>query len=499
MIPETLLDISIIVVVTMFTAVVGIVGYRVSKSVIGYMLANKSLGPWLLAFSIMATYFSAASFLGGGGATYVYNLGFGAWLTAWHVIGVVVLWIVVADKLYSYVSKYRILSIPELIEYLYGSTLARFTAAIVIVMLFNLYLAGVYRGGGLILTTIFRLDYKLALLLLTLPSTICILLGGMKAAALSNLFLGSLMLTAATLTCTYIMINVGGPINGLSKLAQLSILGMPGELWLRLDGAGPRLAMEKGAVPMLIMSITFSLGMAQIALPNLLIQFYAAKNDKAIARGRLIGPILVSLYALLMFSLGAFCHLILGKVLNEQRLAELMRNPDLVIPKTILLIAPTGIRGLILSAPLAASISTITVTVLTITNTFIRDVVQVMIRLNEYKLLKLARIFSAIFSLTPMILALSEDKLIIDIVSAAFGTIFACFVGPITIGLYWRKASREGVIGSMIVGTITGVLWYVYLYRVTMIHSTIPATILALGIFTILSLLMHRRSRYRDM
>ncbi|MCC6058362.1 MAG: hypothetical protein LM568_05560, partial [Desulfurococcaceae archaeon] len=61
------------------------------------------------------------------------------------------------------------------------------------------------------------------------------------------------------------------------------------------------------------------------------------------------------------------------------------------------------------------------------------------------------------------------------------------------------KASREGVIGSMIVGTITGVLWYVYLYRVTMIHSTIPATILALGIFTILSLLMHRRSRYRDM
>jgi Na+/pantothenate symporter len=488
------LDVIIIAIVTMLTAIVGLVGYRISRTFVGYMFANKSLGPWLLAFSIMATYFSAASFLGGGGATYIYNLGFGAWLTAWHVIGVVVLWIVVADKLYRYVSKAGVLSIPELIGYLYRSTLARLIAATVIVALFNLYLVSVYRGGGIVLSTMFEIDYKIALLILTLPAMVCIILGGMKSAAISNLFLGVLMLIAAALTFTYIMTYVGGLINGLSSFSQISVLGISGTLWLRFDGAGPRLAMEKGLVPILIMSVTFSIGMAQTALPNLLIQFYAAKNSKAISRGRLIGPILVSLYAFLMFSLGMFCHLVLDKNLGDQQIAELMKNSDFVIPKAISLLVPIGIRGLILSAPVAASISTITVTILTITNTFIRDVIQVTISLKEVNVIRLAKIFSIIFSFMPMTIALIEDKLIIDVVSAAFGTIFACFVGPVTIGLYWRKATKEGAIGSMVVGALTGILWYIYLYRSTMIHSTIPATLLALGTFIILSILTNRKN-----
>ncbi|MEM0005873.1 MAG: hypothetical protein QXV81_06595 [Ignisphaera sp.] len=491
----TSIDTIIIFAVLGATVAIGFVGHRASSTIAGYMFANRSLGPWLLSFSIMATYFSAASFLGGGGATYLYNLGFGAWLTAWHVIGVVALWLIVAGRLFDYISKARVMSIPELIEYRYGSFAARLIASSIIVALFTLYLSSVYKGGAVVIASQLRVDLQIALLLLAVPVVLYLVVGGMRAATVNNLFLGSMMLTAAVLAFYYIMSYVGGPLNGLKMLANTTVLGRyPGTLWLRMDGMGPPPAMEKNAVPLLIMSIAFSIGMAQVALPNLLIQFYAARDYRAIERGRLIGPILVALYAILMFSLGAFCHLIIDDKLQLQELAQLMKDTDWVIPKTISLIVQPAVKGFILATPVAASISTIALTVLTLTNTVTRDFIQPFIEIRrESTLVVIVKLVSAIFALIPVMLTLIENRLIVEIVGAAFGTVFACFVGPITIGLYWRRASREGAIASMIVGVVVGIAWYLYLYRTTWIYPTIPATILSLLAFTVLSIAKKRR------
>ncbi|MEM4514083.1 MAG: sodium/solute symporter [Ignisphaera sp.] len=495
--PDSIINVDTVIIFAVLatTIAIGFIGHRASKTITGYMFANKSLGPWLLSFSIMATYFSAASFLGGGGATYLYNLGFGAWLTAWHVIGVVALWLIVAGKLFNYISKSKVMSIPELIEHRYGSFTARLIASTIIVALFTLYLSSVYKGGAIILSSQLKVDMLTALLILAIPVMIYLVTGGMKAATVNNLFLGSMMLTAAILTFYYIMSYIGGPINGLKMLSNTTILGKyPGELWLRIDGMGPPPAMEKNAVPLLIMSITFSIGMAQVALPNLLIQFYAAKDSKAIERGRLIGPILVALYAMFMFSLGVFCHLIIDNKLLPQEVAQLLKDTDWVIPKTVSIIVGPALRGLILAAPVAASMSTIALTVLTLSNTIVRDFIQPFTKnKNESTLVVIAKLMSVVFALIPVLLAIIENKLIVEIVGAAFGTIFACFVGPITIGLRWRRASREGAIASMIVGAVVGITWYLYLYRTTWVYPTIPATLLSILVFTILSIAKKNR------
>ncbi|RLF15066.1 MAG: sodium/panthothenate symporter, partial [Thermoprotei archaeon] len=65
------LDVAIVVALLIIVIVMGTRGYGVSRSMVGYFLAGRGLGAWVLAFSFMATYFSAASFLGGGGATYL--------------------------------------------------------------------------------------------------------------------------------------------------------------------------------------------------------------------------------------------------------------------------------------------------------------------------------------------------------------------------------------------------------------------------------------------
>ncbi|NHV61263.1 MAG: sodium/solute symporter [Candidatus Verstraetearchaeota archaeon] len=488
---DLLIVLGMIVVVT----AIGVRGYRVSGSITGYFLAGRGLGPWVLAFSIMATYFSAASFLAGG-TTYLYNLGFGAWLTAWHIIGVVLMWTLVAERLFRYSSKTNIVSVPDFIEHRYQSKGAKMISASVILLLFTLYLTSVYKGGAVILATVLNVKFEVALLLLALPVIIYVCVGGLKAAALNNLVLGALMLLAALLTFSAIMFAVGGPISGLEKLQGMNVMDkIPGSLWLRLDSMGPQPAMVAGMVPSLIMSITFSISVAQVALPTLLMQFYAAKDARVISRGRIIGSIAVAAYAILVFSLGAFCHLILDPQISSGEVAALMKDTDWVIPKVINVLIPSGLRGLVLAAPVAASMSTLAVTLLVLSGAAVRDIIQpIKPRLEEKKLLLLAKLSPILFAAISLGLTLYQTDIIVEIVGAAFGTIFVCFLGPVTIGLYWKGATKHGAIASMISGLVVGLLWYKFLYKVTWIYPVIPALAVSLPLFFVVSMLTPKPS-----
>ncbi|MEM2214879.1 MAG: sodium/solute symporter [Candidatus Nezhaarchaeales archaeon] len=490
------LDASIIAVIMLAVIIVGTRGFKYSRSLVNYFLAGKELGAIALAFSIMATYFSAASFLGGGGATYLYNLGFGAWLTAWHIVGVVLMWILVAERLFRYASKTNIISIPDFIERRYESRAAKAVSAIVMMFLFTLYLTSVYKGGAIIIATFLNTSFEVGLMLLTIPVLVYIGLGGLRAAVLNNLLLGSLMLLAAFLAFGYIMSAVGGPLEGIKSLQEMTIMDkMPGSLWLKLNGAGPSRAMEIDMVPYLIMGVTFSISMAQVALPSLLMQFYAAKNVKVIDGGRLLGPVLVAAYAIAVFSLGAFCHVILDHQLTVSEVARLMKDPDWVIPKTVSILAPSGVRGLILAAPVAASMSTLAVTLIVLSATLTRDVVQSLKpKVSEEKLVALARVVPIAFAVISLLLTLIQEGIIVEIVAAAFGIIFVCFLGPITIGLYWRRATKFGAIASMISGLVIGLYWHLFLYKATYIHTVFPALAASLLSFFLVSLLTKKPS-----
>ena len=489
-------DVLIILTMIGVVAAIGARGYKVSSSITGYFLAGRGLGSWVLAFSIMATYFSAASFLAGG-ATYLFNLGFGAWLTAWHIIGVILMWALVAERLFRYSSKANIISVPDFIEHRYQSKGAKIISASVILLLFTLYLTSVYKGGAIILATVLNTKFEVALILLALPVIVYVCIGGLKAAALNNLILGALMLFAAFITFCAIMSAVGGPLKGLQTLEGMMILDrIPGSMWLRLDGAGPQPAMAAGMVPSLIMSITFSISLAQVALPTLLMQFYAAKDVKVISRGRVIGSVAVALYAILVFSLGAFCHIVLDPQLPSEEVRTLMKDTDWVIPKVITMLVPPGLRGLVLAAPVAASMSTLAVTFLVLSGAVVRDIIQPMRpNLGERRLLLLAKVSPIFFAAISLGLTLYQTDIIVEIVGAAFGTIFVCFLGPVTIGLYWKGATKYGSMASMISGLAVGLLWYKFLYKATWIYPVIPAMAVSLPLFFLVSKFTSKPSR----
>ncbi|MCX8204398.1 MAG: sodium/solute symporter [Candidatus Nezhaarchaeota archaeon] len=492
-----MIDIAIVIALIAITIIIGATGYGVSRSMVGYFLAGRGLGAWVLSFSFMATYFSAASFIAGGGATYLFNLGFGAWLTAWHVIGVVLAWVLVAERLYKYASKTGIISISDFVGHRYQSTMAKATAAVVIIFLFVLYASSVFMAGAKVLSVLLDTTYEVGLLLLLIPVVIYVGLGGLKATALNNLILGVLMLVAAILTFSYVMSAVGGWEAGIAAIERMKIAGrFDGTLWTRIDGFGPPPAMTAGMVPALIMGVTFSISIAQVALPQLLMQFYAARDVRVINYGRIISPIAVSLYAILVFSLGVFGHLILDPAIPPGMVGDLLKDPDRVIPMIVMRLMPPGVSGLVAASILAASISTLAVVLIVLSASLVRDIIQTAKPgTAEPKLVAMARVMPLIFALIAMGLAFSPPGIIVEVVGAAFGTIFACFVGPVTIGLYWKGATKAGTIASMVSGLVIGLTWFLFIYRkfpapthpLAWVYPVVPALVISLLLFFLVS------------
>ena len=171
-------------------------------------------------------------------------------------------------------------------------------------------------------------------------------LGGLRAAALNNLILRVPYFGGREAHLRLRHVGSGGWDASLAALERMKIGGKaPGTVWTRLVGFGLPPAMQARMVPALIMNITLSISIAQLALLNPLMQFYAAKDVRMINYCKIIGPLAVTVHAAPMFSLGGYCYLILNHELASSQVLALLKDVDKVIPLVVMKLAPPGVRA----------------------------------------------------------------------------------------------------------------------------------------------------------
>jgi Na+/proline symporter len=78
----------------------------------------------------------------------------------------------------------------------------------------------------------------------------------------------------------------------------------------------------------------------------------------------------------------------------------------------------------------------------------------------------------------------------------AIGVMLACFVTPLFAGLYWRRATREGALASMIAGLIavSAISWYGKYMATLPMHPSMYAFVLSVATMIIVSLLTKKPS-----
>lgn len=204
-------------------------------------------------------------------------------------------------------------------------------------------------------------------------------------------------------------------------------------------------------------AITIMLG--SIPQQDVFQRVMSANSEHAATRGPVIGGICYILFAFVPMFLVASALLIM-----PERAAELLKDdPQKVLPTLVMERMPFVMQVLFFGALLSAIKSTASATLLAPSVTFTENIWrQFRPRISDASELRTMRITVLVFSLFVLAYAIySQGTSIYEMVSGAYQvTLVGAFV-PLLAGLYWRRATTQGAVFSIVLGILTWVLFLV--------------------------------------
>jgi SSS family transporter len=202
-------------------------------------------------------------------------------------------------------------------------------------------------------------------------------------------------------------------------------------------------------------AITMMLG--SIPQQDVFQRVMSANSERAATRGPVIGGVAYILFAFVPMFIVTSALLIM-----PERAAELIQDdPQKVIPTLVMERMPFAMQVVFFGALLSALKSTASATLLAPSVTFVENIWrQFFPRQSDRKELRTMRVAVLVFSVCVCGYAIAlQGTSIYDMVSGAYQvTLVGAFV-PLAFGLYWRRATTQGAVFSIVLGVLTWMLF----------------------------------------
>jgi len=145
---------------------------------------------------------------------------------------------------------------------------------------------------------------------------------------------------------------------------------------------------------------------------------------------------------------------------------------------------------------LAAVMSTTDRLMLTVGTMFSWDIWKNIFRpeASDREILLVSRVSVVLAAGGTLLLALNPPQMLAWLMWSAIGIMLSTFAVPLIAGLYWRGATRQGAIASMVIGLVAGGslgYWY-YLVEKFPVHFSLYAVILSAVAMVVVSLATHK-------
>ncbi|WP_075983294.1 sodium/pantothenate symporter [Bacillus massilinigeriensis] len=471
---------AVITPLLIFLMVIFVVGIWSNKYVIQsnsfikeYFLGERQLGGFILAMTMVATYGSASSFIGGPGVAYTQGLGWVLLAMAQLATGYFVL-MVLGKKFAIVARQYEAITLIDFLKERYKSNaVVLISAASIIIFLFSSMTAQ-WIGGARLVESLTGLPYVTALLIFAASVLVFVIVGGFRAVAVTDavmgvvMFLGTLILLIAT-------IKAGGGIpNIISSLAA----------------ENPNLISPFGAAhdltPKYVSSFWILVGIGVVGLPQITVRAMSYKNSRAMHSAIIIGTIVVGFIMLGMHLIGVFARPVLPGI----------KIGDTVMPLLSMEVLPPYAAGFVLAAPMAAIMSTVNALLILVSSAIVKDVYINFIKpkASESHLKKVSFSVTTIIGILVIIFSLSPPDLIIWLNLFSFGGLESVFIWPIILGLYWSKGNKYGAITSMLVGMISYILFDRFYPNAFGVHTVVLPIAISFLAFVIVSYASHQKA-----
>ncbi|MBE6645260.1 MAG: sodium/proline symporter PutP [Ruminococcaceae bacterium] len=428
-----------------------------------YFLGGKSMGPWVSAMSAQASDMSAWLLMGLPGSILAFGLG-QAWIGIGLALGTALNWILVARRLRRFSEAAGdSITLPQYLSNRFAtkSRVLQVACAVVFLVFFTLYVASAFVAGTDVFTSLFNIKRSVAMVIFASILILYTFLGGYKAVCWTDFFQGILMLVAVLAVPIIIAITKDLDYSVLDK----EVISKDGTAYIFVKNLFE-------ASPAEIAS-GLGWGLGYFGMPHILVRFMAFKKPSMAKKAATVAIIWVVL------ALGAVIFIALfGRILiGEELLAN--EKQSMIFVELSRLLFPAAISGIILSAIIAASMSTADSQLLVASSSFTSDIYKPLIRKNasDNEILWVGRGVVILIAITAYFIASSEGdgaQAIMNLVENAWAGFGSSFGSVILLSIFWRRFTYKGALAGVIVGAAVNVIWLIFLSSSTGIYELIP-------------------------
>ena len=438
----TIIVIFVLYLVMMLT--IGLIAYKKTSNTEDYFLGGRKLGSWVVSLSAQASDMIGWMLMGLPGAAYIAGLEAG-WIALGLTIGTYFNWKLVAKRIRNYTEVCNAITIPQFLgnRYRDEQNILRIVSSLFILIFFLVYTASAFVSGGKLFSTVFGIDYTLALLICAVVVVSYTYAGGFFAVCWTDLIQGILMFIAIVIVPCAAVVSMGGIGATIARIESININML--DPFVTLDGTH---------ITMITVISSLAWGLGYFGQPHILVRFMGIDNAKSIKKSRLIAMVWV------IFSLTAATMVgLLGRVFLTQDLSN--SSGETVYILMVMKIFPLIIAGIFLAAILAAVMSTADSQLLVTASAITEDFYKAKLRKNasDKELMIVSRLTVLVVSIIAVLIALNPNNTVLGLVENAWAGFGATF-GPIMIfSLFWKRTTKKGAIAGLVTGGVTAIVW----------------------------------------
>ena len=438
-----------------------------------YFLGGRSMGPWVTAMSAQASDMSAWLLMGLPGSMLAFGMG-QAWIGIGLALGTAANWILVARRLRRF-SKAAddAITLPQYLSNRFAtkSLTLQIVCAIVFLVCFTVYVASSFVAGASVFTTIFpQITTETAMLIFAAILIVYTFLGGFRAVCWTDFFQGTLMLIAVLAIPIVIIATEQLDTSALSAVYSYTDGGS--EVTCAFT------ANVFSATPLEIIN-GLAWGLGYFGMPHILVRFMAIEKPSMVKKSATVAIVWVVL------SLGAVMVIsYLGRMLVADELLPEGNQKMIFITLARKLFPPVA-AGVLLSAIIAASMSTADSQLLVASSSFTSDIYKPLIRkkASEKETLWIGRVVVLIIAVIAYFIASSKAEgaqTIMNMVENAWAGFGSAFGSVVLLSVFWRRFTYRGAVAGVIAGAVTDVLWLVFLSGPTGLYELVPGFIISM-------------------
>lgn len=440
-------NITIVVIFAVYLAMmllIGLMAYQKTSNTEDYFLGGRKLGSWVVSLSAQASDMSGWMLMGLPGAAYLAGLEAG-WIALGLTIGTYCNWKLVAKRLRNYTEVCNAITIPQFLgnRYRDEQNILRIVSSVFILIFFLIYTASAFVSGGKLFSTVFGLDYTVALLICAVVVVSYTFAGGFFAVCWTDLVQGILMFVAIVVVPCAAVVSMGGIDATIARIEAVNV-----------NMLNPFITLDGSHIALITVISSLAWGLGYFGQPHILVRFMGIDDAKSIKKSRLIAMVWV------IFSLAAATLVgLLGRVYLVEDLSN--SSGETVYILMVMKIFPIIIAGVFLAAILAAVMSTADSQLLVTASAITEDLYKAKIRPNasEKEQMLVSRLTVIIVSVIAILIALNPDNTVLGLVENAWAGFGATF-GPIMVfSLFWKKTTKNGAIAGIVTGGLTTIIW----------------------------------------